>query len=952
DELRVFIEGHEEVRLAAAKAKQDRRELYKKATLEREIKHFESIKLEGAYSSDICDNCNEVFHSVASLCEVSEMKVTTKTDDDDISQTYSINQKGDITDKKPSHLGRGTVISACKLFNNLPVRKQYYANSQRKKDDLKKIEDFLLTFSIIKPLLRITFRHNKELIWQKHPANTIKDVLHSVLSRPVANQLMFREKTIEKYSIHVSAYIPKPGSDAKIMSRSSAERTFVAVNERPVILKDLIKVLKQYYNNCHPCDATRYPICFIHVNVPSCNVDVNVDPNKTTVFMENMKEVRTCLEEILLEVYGSLDHVPSWHYTSSDEVPPQKEANDSSSSSIVKNIPPLSVQHLGCKEAMKDKNEMINELIESRCIMPLNNNNTFKNLHATDQNNLVSSLLPDREMLSEKLLADRPKNVDSNNGTICLNQGINNTPSVTVIQSSPVSSLPQCSSMRGDILELTDSLSHNISHFKTTLARQSSESIQDAFKKSQSSSVCLEDDASLLHYFDDVNVDLVFEEDKTNTVLGTRSNSDRNAVRDSEETKEAGCWSRGNLLDSHSNLIEPVQLLAPTSRHAPGKHVLDADPTEQADSPAKRKKTAAVLDANQSTLYEAFGLNPVNKELSPFEQFCREQGQNSTGVNLLPGHDDSLQTAWENLSEVEKMKYIPNQHPQLRKEKSETVKKVGKDLKPLKAVMPSVRDQVVAMAAHSQAEKSKKRLKKKVYRTEKNMKFDVSDLRRAVQRSNSEQDSSRVTFSYLTVIGQTRLCEAWLCGRGNSICMLNVHRLAEMNLYRKLKETYRFQAKLCSKTISLEPRCFSETIWSTLKLLAYASRTKDANFSISDERIVFNGFDIKCYFGADQNLKAELVGLCDLIPAYAVDDLCEILENINKFPAVTLGDVRPIKAQYYLQGETVRILKQDMANKTLADVQAMLDSAPDISDSSVCFHHKTIFHNLIDLTDN
>ncbi|KAH9503661.1 hypothetical protein Btru_067113 [Bulinus truncatus] len=67
DKLRVFIEGHEEVRLAAAKAKQDRREIYKKATLEREIKHFESIKLEGACSSDICDNCNEVFHSVEQI---------------------------------------------------------------------------------------------------------------------------------------------------------------------------------------------------------------------------------------------------------------------------------------------------------------------------------------------------------------------------------------------------------------------------------------------------------------------------------------------------------------------------------------------------------------------------------------------------------------------------------------------------------------------------------------------------------------------------------------------------------------------------------------------------------------------------------------------------------------------------------------------------------------------
>lgn len=42
----------------------------------------------------------------------------------------------------------------------------------------------------------------------------------------------------------VCAYVPKPGSDLKLMSRSTADRTLIVVNERPVHIKELVKVSK------------------------------------------------------------------------------------------------------------------------------------------------------------------------------------------------------------------------------------------------------------------------------------------------------------------------------------------------------------------------------------------------------------------------------------------------------------------------------------------------------------------------------------------------------------------------------------------------------------------------------------------------------------------------------------------------------------------------------------
>lgn len=55
----------------------------------------------------------------------------------------------------------GTTVSALKLFKNLPVRRQYYSSNKKCKEELKKVQDLLTTYGIIKPDLRLTLVHNK-----------------------------------------------------------------------------------------------------------------------------------------------------------------------------------------------------------------------------------------------------------------------------------------------------------------------------------------------------------------------------------------------------------------------------------------------------------------------------------------------------------------------------------------------------------------------------------------------------------------------------------------------------------------------------------------------------------------------------------------------------------------------------------------------------------------------
>uniref|UniRef100_A0A8C1VPI6 PMS1 homolog 1, mismatch repair system component n=1 Tax=Cyprinus carpio TaxID=7962 RepID=A0A8C1VPI6_CYPCA len=95
------------------------------------------------------------------LASILYVVITTKTTDDDFSLQYSVDHNGRIVTQKPSHLGEGTTVCAANLFKNLPVRRQYYSNSKKCKEELKRVQNLLMAYAVVKPELRITLSHNK-----------------------------------------------------------------------------------------------------------------------------------------------------------------------------------------------------------------------------------------------------------------------------------------------------------------------------------------------------------------------------------------------------------------------------------------------------------------------------------------------------------------------------------------------------------------------------------------------------------------------------------------------------------------------------------------------------------------------------------------------------------------------------------------------------------------------
>ncbi|XP_041940022.1 PMS1 protein homolog 1 isoform X2 [Alosa sapidissima] len=242
--------------------------------------------------------------ALGSICAVSEVVVTTKTAEEDFSTQYTLNLTGHIVSQKPSHLGQGTTVCALKLFKNLPVRRQYYSNTKKCKEELKKVQDLLMAYAVVKPELRITFAHNKVVVWQKSRVSDHRAALMAVIGAALMANMFPLQHRQEHPEISIEGFFPKPDSDYASASSSNPDRTFVFVNNRPVHHKDIMKLVKQFCSRDPSC--RRYPILVMNIMVPSSAVDVNLTPDKTQVMLQNKEAVLAAVESMLVSLYGPL----------------------------------------------------------------------------------------------------------------------------------------------------------------------------------------------------------------------------------------------------------------------------------------------------------------------------------------------------------------------------------------------------------------------------------------------------------------------------------------------------------------------------------------------------------------------------------------------------------------------------------------------------------------------
>jgi DNA mismatch repair ATPase MutL len=83
----------------------------------------------------------------------------------------------------------GTLVTVSGLFRNIPVRKNYLNSGRRAAEELKRVDNIVKSLAVIHPSLRVTFCHNKCLLWQKSACTNLRLSLMQVVGHFISSKL-------------------------------------------------------------------------------------------------------------------------------------------------------------------------------------------------------------------------------------------------------------------------------------------------------------------------------------------------------------------------------------------------------------------------------------------------------------------------------------------------------------------------------------------------------------------------------------------------------------------------------------------------------------------------------------------------------------------------------------------------------------------------------------------
>ncbi|CAJ0575297.1 unnamed protein product, partial [Mesorhabditis spiculigera] len=260
----------------------------------------------------------EALHSLASL---SKLTVFTRTAEDALGTKLVYDQKPQISERSQQARQVGTTISINSLLFTLPVRrKEFERNSKREFSHLlAAMQEYALLSPTIKFVCTNTVNGKRNVLIST-PGGTasMKEVVVSLFGGssdrskmvPIEWDGKLDEAVAHNYSIDAGSAEQSEISFGGFISscehgngRSSADRQFVFVNGRPVDYPKVARAINEIYQQYN---KAQYPILVLPIKVPAEMLEVNVTPDKRTVFVAKEKLLLASAKSAILQTLQPL----------------------------------------------------------------------------------------------------------------------------------------------------------------------------------------------------------------------------------------------------------------------------------------------------------------------------------------------------------------------------------------------------------------------------------------------------------------------------------------------------------------------------------------------------------------------------------------------------------------------------------------------------------------------
>ncbi|KAG0783150.1 hypothetical protein G6F22_008805 [Rhizopus arrhizus] len=233
--------------------------------------------------------------ALSSLCALSQLTVITATKEQaPMGVKLEYDENGLLVSKTPIARSIGTTVQLSNMFHSLPVRQKEFKRNCKK--EYGKALSILQAYSIISTNTKISvFNQSKSKpstrVMYTNKNKDITSNISNIFGAKILSQIIPFQINLDKGS--VEGYISKPEWG---LGRSSSDRQHFFVNGRPCILPKMAKALNEIYRSFI---SNQYPFIIADFKIPTDAYDVNVSPDKRTIFIhEESKIAETIMNQL------------------------------------------------------------------------------------------------------------------------------------------------------------------------------------------------------------------------------------------------------------------------------------------------------------------------------------------------------------------------------------------------------------------------------------------------------------------------------------------------------------------------------------------------------------------------------------------------------------------------------------------------------------------------------
>ena len=215
--------------------------------------------------------------ALASIVSVSQLTMTTKTDNDDIASTISVNG-GIFGDIKKVAGSTGTRIEVKNLFFNTPARRKFL---RKPKQEENEITDVMTRYILANPTIKFKYIVGGKTVFSSN-GNNLFDAISSVYSIDTTHNIL----PIDSFhnNVHIYGYVSKV-----TYTKPNTTYQTLLVNGRYVVDETFSNAVYMAYQEF--LMHRQFPFYVINIDLPFTDVDVNVHPNKLAIKFAHPSEI-------------------------------------------------------------------------------------------------------------------------------------------------------------------------------------------------------------------------------------------------------------------------------------------------------------------------------------------------------------------------------------------------------------------------------------------------------------------------------------------------------------------------------------------------------------------------------------------------------------------------------------------------------------------------------------